>query len=69
MACNEIEAVIKSLPNKIKSELNGLVQNSTKLRKELMPILWELSHNIKTERTLLNYFYKATDALIPNSPN
>jgi hypothetical protein len=46
-----------------------LVQNSTKLLKELMPILWELSHKIETEETLLNYFYKATDALIPNLPN
>ena len=40
-------------------------QNSTKIFKELIPILLKLLHIIETEGTLPNSLYKATVTLLP----
>jgi hypothetical protein len=63
----QIEVYIKSLSTK--KDFQGqtvLVQNYTRLSKEeLIPIFLKSFHQIETEGTLPNSFYKATITLIP----
>jgi hypothetical protein len=64
----QIEVYIKSLSTK--KDFQGqtvLVQNYTRLSKEeLIPIFLKSFHQIETEGTLPNSFYKATITLTPN---
>jgi hypothetical protein len=65
---NEIEAAIKSLPKKSPRPRRFSAELYQTLRKDLIPTLLKLFHEIERERTLPNSFYEASITLIPK-PN
>ena len=63
----ELEAVIKNLPNKKSPGTDGFnAEFYQNFQEELIPILLNGFQNIETEESLPNSFYEATITLIQN---
>jgi hypothetical protein len=65
ITCNEIEAMIKSLPKKKSPGPDRFKAESYQTFKELILTLLKLFHEIEREGTLPNSFYEASITLIP----
>jgi hypothetical protein len=66
--CNEIEAVMKSLPTKKSPGPDRFMAKFYQTFKELKPIFLKLFQQIEREGTLSNSFYEASSTRIPR-PN
>jgi hypothetical protein len=63
---NEIEAAIKSLPKKKSLGPDGFsAEFYQTFKKEIIPTLLKLFHEIERERALSNFFYEASITLFP----
>jgi hypothetical protein len=70
ITCNEIEAVITSLPTKKNPEPDGftIAEFCQTIGEEITPILFKLFQDTEREGTLPNSFYEASITFIPK-PN
>jgi hypothetical protein len=70
IACNEIEAAIKSLPKEKSPGPDGFsAEFNQTFQEELIPTLLKLFHEIERDGTLPNSFYEASITLIPKLDN